>query len=48
MSENQASTAPSQFREVENDRLQAVSKVYEHLGSPIEQAVRRAALFLRR
>jgi len=45
MSENQeASTASSPFREVENDRLNSVSKVYEHLGSPLEQSVRRAAL----
>jgi len=45
MSENQAaSTASSPFRDVENDRLNSVSKVYEHLGSPLEQSVRRAAL----
>jgi 2-polyprenyl-3-methyl-5-hydroxy-6-metoxy-1,4-benzoquinol methylase len=46
MSENRASIASSQFREIENDRLESVSKVYEHLGSPTEQAVRRAALRL--
>lgn len=28
----------------ERDRLNSVSQVYEHLGSPIEHAVRRAAL----
>jgi 2-polyprenyl-3-methyl-5-hydroxy-6-metoxy-1,4-benzoquinol methylase len=32
--------------ETERDRLKSVSQVYEHLGSPIEHAVRRAALRL--
>jgi 2-polyprenyl-3-methyl-5-hydroxy-6-metoxy-1,4-benzoquinol methylase len=45
MSDNQAALpGPASFRNIESDRLQTVSKLYEHLGSPIEQAVRRAAL----
>jgi 2-polyprenyl-3-methyl-5-hydroxy-6-metoxy-1,4-benzoquinol methylase len=30
--------------DTERDRLKTVSQAYEHLGSPLEQAVRRAAL----
>ena len=30
--------------DTERERLNSVSQVYEHLGSPIEHAVRRAAL----
>jgi 2-polyprenyl-3-methyl-5-hydroxy-6-metoxy-1,4-benzoquinol methylase len=38
------SAASSSIHETERDRLKTVSQAYEHLGSPLEQAVRRAAL----
>lgn len=37
-------TESASIYETERDRLKSVSQVYGHLGSPIEQAVRRAAL----
>lgn len=45
MTANQAASAePPSDSDAERDRVTGVSQVYEHLGSPIEQAVRRAAL----
>ena len=42
MSSNQAtSTGSTSNYDTERDRLKTVSQAYEHLGSPIEQAVRR-------
>jgi 2-polyprenyl-3-methyl-5-hydroxy-6-metoxy-1,4-benzoquinol methylase len=42
--EQKSKPGSASFNEEEGNRLRAVSKKYEHLGSPIEQAVRRAAL----
>jgi 2-polyprenyl-3-methyl-5-hydroxy-6-metoxy-1,4-benzoquinol methylase len=41
---SQAAPTVSTIYDTERDMLKTVSQAYEHLGSPIEQAVRRAAL----
>jgi 2-polyprenyl-3-methyl-5-hydroxy-6-metoxy-1,4-benzoquinol methylase len=44
MTDRAAASPASSFSQAESDRLQSISSQYEHLGSPLEHAVRRFAL----